>query len=695
MTIKHASRILITTLALAGSFIAAWPGSASGPSESKLPANAKKWLEEEVAYIIAPAEREVFLKLGTDRERDLFIEAFWKQRDPTPGTPANEFKIEHERRIAYANRYLGRDAPRPGWKTDRGRIYIILGEPNDIQRFEGKSSTYDAEVWFYQGKTDIGLPAGFNVVFFREGGHSEYRLYSPVGDGPQALLAGYFGGPDYEAAYKKLQEVEPSLATVSLSLVPGEAGTVYGRPSMSADLLLQRIETAGSRSVETRYAQKFLQYKDIIEVEYTANYLENDSLIKVFRDPSGFYFVHYAVEPRRLSINEYGNAYSTTLKVNGQVTTADGRVVHQFDKTIALNLSAEQMATASQAPFDLQDLFPLLAGDYNLSILVKNEASKEFTSVERSVRIPRGGTAVELTQPLLGYRAVRLEPAARRMKAFRIGPFQIFCQPGRVFSKHDTLAVAFQLNNLSPELVREGEVKIEFLKDGQPFRDVRRAPADYPDRPDALEEFALADFPPAHYVVKVSIRRAGVEIVSATEEFDLSFAESVPRPWFSSRILPDAGDPFYGEVIGSQLANLGRFDEARVLLGRALAAKPSSVELAVGLARVYLALEDPSSAIKTLDPFIDPSKTPSYESIILAAEALKRTGGYDRAISLLDRAVSAYGVNATLMNAIGECYAGSGKIKDALAAFEKSIQLSPEQPEIKKKIDELKKKEPR
>jgi GWxTD domain-containing protein len=146
--------------------------------------------------------------------RDLFIDAFWKQRDPTPGTPGNEFKTEHARRLAHADRYLGRDAPRPGRRTDRGRIYVILGEPNDTQSFIGTSSIYDTEVWFYQGKTDLGLPAGFYVVFFREGGRGEYRLYSPVADGPQALLAGYFGGSDFGAAYEKLRGVEPGTAPI-------------------------------------------------------------------------------------------------------------------------------------------------------------------------------------------------------------------------------------------------------------------------------------------------------------------------------------------------------------------------------------------------------------------------------------------------------------------------------------------------
>jgi GWxTD domain-containing protein len=691
MTTKRAVLVLFTLLL--GALLVMPAASAGEKGQTpKLPEGYKKWLEEEVAYIIAPMERDVFLKLKTDRERDLFIEAFWKQRDPTPGSAENEFKTEHFRRVAYANHYLGRDSPRPGWRTDRGRIYIILGEPRDIQRFEGKSSTYDAEVWFYQGKTDIGLPAGFNLVFFKEGGHSEYKLYSPVGDGPQALLAGYFGGQDYQKAYEQLRDIEPNLAAVSLSLIPGEAGTSYGRPSMSSDILIQRIESSPARSVEAKYAQKFLQYKDLVEVEYTANYLESDSLIKVFRDPSGFYFVHYAVEPRRLSVNQYENKFFTTLKVNGRVTTADGRLVHQFDKTVSLNLTGEQMNEVSRSPFDFQDLFPLLGGDYSLSLLIKNEASKEFTSVEQALRIPQAGAAVELTQPLLGYRIVRLEPAARRMKAFRIGPFQVYCQPGRIFTRGETLAVVFQLNNLADGLASGGEVKIEFLKDGQPFREVRRKPADYPELPNALEEISLADFPPAHYAVRVSVGSAGAEIVSASEEFDLSFAESVPRPWFSSRILADAGDPVYAEIMGSQLFNLGRYEEAQVFLGRALERKPDSEDAAASLAKAYLALDNAPAAARILAPFVDLSKTAKYETYMLAVEALKRTGKLDRAVGLLDRAVSNFGVNAALMNSIGECHAGLGKTNEALAAFEKSLELNPDQPDVRKKIDELKKR---
>ena len=681
---------------LAAGLVPAVLGAGQKAAAPKLPPAAKAWLEDEVVDIIAPMEREVFLKLQTDRERDLFIEAFWKQRDPNPDTPENEAKTEHYRRLAYADRYYGRDAPRPGRKTDRGRIYIILGEPRDTQRFTGKSSTYDTEIWFYQGKTDLGLPAGFNVVFFRENGNGVYKLYSPVGDGPQALLAGWTGGPDYGAAYQKLRDVDPELAAVSLNLVPGENDGLYGRPSLSSDLLIQRIEATPARTVEAKYARKFLEYKDVVEVEYTANYLDSDSLIKVFLDPAGFYFVHYAVEPRRLSVNQYDDRYSTTLKVNGRVTTPDGRLVHQFDKTVALNLTAEQMRSASQTPFDFHDLFPLVAGDYSLSVLIKNEASKEFTSVEQALRIPAAGAAVALTQPLLGYRAVKLDAAAaRKMKAFRLGQYQISAQPGRIFAKTDTLAVAFQINALSPALRTSGQVRLEFLKDGQPFRDIRRRAADYPDPGAILEEVPLADFPPAHYTVRVSFADAGAELVAATEEFDLSFAESIPRPWSSSRVLPEPGDPVYQAMLGSQLFNLGRFAEARVFLERASAKDPASEETAAGLARTCLALEDPAGASRALSAFVDPARSPKYETLVLAAEARKRLKDFEPAVGLLDRAVSGFGVNAALMNALGECYEGLGRPRDAAAAYEKSLQLSPDQPDVKARVEALKKKAPR
>src|SRR5215471_14548096 len=91
----------------------------------------KKWLDEDVRWIITDEERSAFMQLSNDEERDQFIEAFWARRDPTPDTPENEFKEEHYRRIAYANEHFA--AGIPGWKTDRGRIYIMYGPADGIE----------------------------------------------------------------------------------------------------------------------------------------------------------------------------------------------------------------------------------------------------------------------------------------------------------------------------------------------------------------------------------------------------------------------------------------------------------------------------------------------------------------------------------------------------------------------------------
>jgi GWxTD domain-containing protein len=293
------------------------------PGDSKnLPERHKKWLEEEVVYIITDLEKEVFLKLDSDRERDQFIDAFWKQRDPTPGSPENEFKTEHYRRINHANHFFGRTTPKAGWKTDRGEIYIILGEPNDITRYEGSTQVYNTEVWFYQGMTKYGLPPGFNMIFFQEGGTGEYKLYSPLQHGPQALMTSYFGDyADYLAAYQHLMELEPELAEVSLSLIPGERNLALDRPSLSSDILIQRVFTMPSREIKEKYAQKFLELKDVIEVEYSANYIDCDAVVKILQGPSGMYFVHYAIEPERLSVNQFENKFYTTLKLNGTSTS--------------------------------------------------------------------------------------------------------------------------------------------------------------------------------------------------------------------------------------------------------------------------------------------------------------------------------------------------------------------------------------
>jgi len=145
----------------------------------------RRWLEQDVVYIITDEERAVFLKLTTDEERDQFIEQFWKRRDPDPNTAENEFREEHYRRIQFANeRYA---AGIPGWKTDRGRVYIVFGKPDQIESYPtggsyqrkpheggGWTSVYPFEVWRYRHIPGVG--DDIELEFVNDAGGNLYRL---------------------------------------------------------------------------------------------------------------------------------------------------------------------------------------------------------------------------------------------------------------------------------------------------------------------------------------------------------------------------------------------------------------------------------------------------------------------------------------------------------------------------------------
>jgi GWxTD domain-containing protein len=684
---------ILLLLCLAGR-ASATPGD-DAPKKD-LPPLYKKWLEEEVVYIISPLEKQVFEKLQTDRERDLFIKAFWKQRDPTPGTEENEFKTEHYRRIGYANYYYGRQSPLPGWKTDRGRIYIILGEPNDIQRFESGQETYPAEVWFYQNKAEAGLPPGFNIVFFKENGTGDFKLYSPTMDGPQAFLASYQGGPEnVMAAYKRLRDLEPNLALVSLSLIPGEETAAFGRPSLSSDLLLQQVESLPAKSVHDQYAQKFLQYKDIVEVEYSANFIDSDSLVKILKESPTLCCVHYSIEPARLSVSQYGDKFSTSLSLTGSVKDETGRTIYQFDKTLPVSLGEEDLQRISHQPYAIYDVFPLIPGSYEFSALLKNEVSKEFTSLERKLIIPADQNQSWITPFILGYKAEKIPAGRDRLKPFQIGGVSIQAQANRTFARSETLVLAFQVWGPTQKLGDEAEIDFTFLKDEQPFKSYSRRLSEYPAFPDVVEQVNLAEFLPAHYQVRVSVRAGDRQLSAREDEFDVTPLEKMPRPWVYMKILPGPDNPLYQLLIGNQLYSSGRYEEARLNLEAAYRKMPESAEAAISLARADMALKDDSRVETLLLPFFSQAKPPRYEFFVLLASTYHQKGEWEKALKILDQGISHHGLNTVFLNLRGECYLRLGNRAEALRAWEKSLEINPAQPDVQKAVDSLHKKEPK
>lgn len=154
------------------------PATAGSKISSAFGKSYQRWLDEDVRWIITPEERTAFLQFSKDDDRDRFIEAFWLRRDPTPGTAENEFKEEHYRRIAYANVHFAQEVP--GWKTDRGRIYIVYGPPEGIKTDSARSSGDPAkptQVWHYHSIMGYGQNVDLDFVDVCRCG--DYRLEAP------------------------------------------------------------------------------------------------------------------------------------------------------------------------------------------------------------------------------------------------------------------------------------------------------------------------------------------------------------------------------------------------------------------------------------------------------------------------------------------------------------------------------------
>ncbi len=652
----------------------------------ELPPIFKKWLEEEVVYIISSKEKDVFLQLETDRERKIFIDAFWRIRDPNPSTPENEFKTEHYSRIAYANKMFGRDTPAIGWRTEMGRIYIILGEPNSIEKYENETEVRPTIIWFYQGKIELGLPNSFNVVFFRQEEFSDWEIYSPIVHGPYKLLR-FFSNDriNIEAAYKQLYQFNPSVAKVSMSLIPHDQ-TSLTSPSMASDILISRIfETP--KKVEDEYAEKLLKYKDIIEVEYTANYIGNDSFVQTIQDEQGMFFVHYLIEPKRLSLELYEDSYHTTLEISGQVTDLEGKTIFQFDKSLPLQFNRNQFDQIKSKLFSYQNAFPLVEGTYKFLLLMKNKVSREFTSFEKQLLIP--STAKFQMSPLLLAHSKKQSPYVGQIKPFKVQDQQVYISPKKDFSKEENLHVYFELYGVPEGIRTDGKVKVTISKSDEVIQEQVREGTQWPQYDKFLISFPLTDMSPANYGIRVSVQnRDGKEVLFEQEFFYISHRLSLPRPFISTELLAPADNAVYDYILGGQHFNKGQIQTAKTLLERAYRKEPNNFKYALGFAQVLFQLQRHQEVLDILTPFVQGTE-PQHAAYNILGKRFQTLGQYPQAIESFQAYLTHFGTNLRVLNDLGECHFQLGNREDALVAWKKSLELDPNQKEIQEKVNTL------
>jgi len=514
------------------------PGLSAGPTPA-LSQKHETWLNREVVYIISPAENNVFGKLATDRDRDLFIEEFWKQRDPTPGTPQNEFRDEHYRRIAYANERFGGEGSIAGWKTERGRILITLGPPLEFQKYE-TPDICPVEIWYYLRDIRAERLSLFRLLFFEAYGAGDYKLYNPVSDGPKSLVPfperwkGESAGADIPLpaawtaadikAYKVLAgSVTGELAEASISSYPGSRDP---GEALRFTALLAEIELSPRKKISDGYAAEFLSRGSGGGVNYSVHRMDNGSRLNVLQDSSGRFLANYIIAPEVLTFDYFQDRYFAGLRTQIRVTDAAGTVVFRDDRFSPIELTRDELKTLAENSLELYGGFPLAAGTYTLNLLLENTVSKEFTSTENAISVP-DGRLLRISQLVLAGNVVK-DASEGPGRAFQVGTIQLYPSVNNTFQAKDRLILFFQVYGLTPELAEQGRLEYSLMSGEKILKTSGRNVRDSANRRDFLEEFALDQLAPGTYSVKAALLdKEGREVLS--EKAELIVSAKFPR----------------------------------------------------------------------------------------------------------------------------------------------------------------------
>lgn len=659
----------------------------------KLDDRYRQWLDL-VHYIITPIERKVFLSLNSDKERDALIDLFWKQRDPTKGTPENEFKLEHQKRFNYANQYFKFGSPIPGWKTDRGRIYILLGPPTSEEEVI-TNGLHPVLIWDYFGNPENGLPTAYQVVFYKRNGYGQYRLYLPTVDGPQALLttdSHTTSSTDYEALYKKVKEYNTTVAEVSLSLIPGEKTNGYS-PSLQAPLLLARIFDLPQRRINSTYARNFLNYKGIVDVNVVTNYVNSSNELTLLRDPIlQTHFLHFAFRPERLSVDfsderdRYYFNYELTvvLRTKGK----EDQEVFKYTKNFPVYATKDDLDTRLSRGVVIADYFPVAPGEYTLSAVLQNSVNREISYFDRNVTVPPvNPEAPRLYGPLLSH---GVQPVGDPgFGAYRMVDRNVSIDPGNGFGMKDPINLVFSVFRGKSSIPMKVKIRVFNEQEYRPYS--REYLVDVPaGKKDWIHGLEIENPGNGAYFVSLALVGAA-EVVLDTRETRLEVAprEQVFHPPVVSKRLASDRTFLFDMMLADQYARTNRPGPAEKHYEAALAARPDFPPLIKSYAAFLLTAGKPGRLLEIIPPLRE-NRRYVFDYHALRGKALHIRGENFQAVEALLEANKLYDSDTSVLNALGAALANTGNREEARKALEASLKLNPEQPGVRRMLDSLK-----
>jgi GWxTD domain-containing protein len=412
--VRCSMRFLLYTLMAVMMLCIADPSVFAKDKESKLPQQYREWLDRDVAYLITRSEKAQFLALSSDAERDKFIDWFWAIRNPDPESSVNAYKEEHYKRLAYVDDHFGIGKRVPGWATDRGRIYILLGPPKQTGNYQGFDRVRPMQIWFYEANIQ-GLPPFFSVLFYKRDSFGDYRTYSPYFDGPQELVTER--GVTTSIAVQMIQrDVGQEVARTSLSLLPDEpVDTSNPFPTMQSDILMSQLHDWANSS----YNVAALQHRAAMMSVSSRLLVGGDTLGVVstpLRDSQGHINLHYLLRLKKPEDFALGKStdgsYYFSVEARVYVFTNDEKLIFTQERTIKHPIPRDNVDQLKHKVFGFEDWLPLAPGQYHLKFSLGNPVNQTAYQSEANVTVPGvPGDGLVIT-PLIPFTsAVAVQPA--------------------------------------------------------------------------------------------------------------------------------------------------------------------------------------------------------------------------------------------------------------------------------------------
>ena len=680
-------RGIVAALAL---FLLLGAGAAFAKEKDKLPARYREWLDKDVAYIISKEEREAFRRLASDEDRDKFIEQFWEIRNPTPRAATNPYKEEHYRRLDYADKNFGIGSGTDGWRTDRGRIYIQLGEPAQRMKWISHGRVRPAELWFYSNNLSPSLPGSFYVLFYQRDEVGDYRLYSPYLDGPTKLVR----GADTNAqAYQLLRQLSPELARASLSLLSDEPiDRDNFTTSLSSDAMLVRIHNLPNDRFTKEKLGRGRQLREVVQSRLQLETKSLDVLAVSFQAPSGEIYVHFLLDiPKSLEelsgLDKDKNQHYISAEVNVMVRTAEGGQLFQQSHSQLFTFSPAQFEDQRQLLVSYEDRLPLPPGSYDLAFVFLDVVHHEYYLARRTVTVPGTPTSLKVG-PLVAYdEAVQVEPG-QADSPFDFFNIRFFPSARREFSVGERLSLFFQLHSPptgssgSPAGKLQVEYTLGSLVDGGARQTVtQEIETRQFDAHGALlhgKQLPLGDFPPGNYRLVVKVTDPQTNLFDAQT---LSFRVLALSPrtrrvtLINDQFRQDRQTGLLDYRRGICLAAQGQLQQAIESFQAALAQDSRFDSARNHLADLYFRQERYSDIVKLFEHFAVTSRT-DLGTVGILLTSLEKLGHLDQAIATGEKALALLGPSQGLYEQLASLYERAGQPGRARQAREEAERLT-------------------